>query len=246
MDIISRELYYDNMFAEVQNELIVSIWNFNTFELTMIHHPLRIYTTVDFETFKTYQQRQNQAEIDTELRTFDDERRKLMADATSTLYSRMRPNFAVKDTLLLHGFKAREYHVFNGDIVIQKVWISDDLQAKINTIVNPISIKQVESIFKENREKYLEALGIRMDPISRLVESLEEFGYVVQRVNYGLRNTRDIELEAEIESLVNTIIDIAETTIDPLIFTYHHRFKKLDYSAYQIEVIKSMEIFLEQ
>ena len=241
MGIVSQELYHDNMFAEIHDDHIVSIWDFNTFELTLIHHLLRIYTTVDFETFKQYAQRQNQAEINSELRNFDEERRKLMAEATMTLFNRLRPNFAVVDTLSIFGFTTHEFNVFNGDIIAQKVWISRALQEKINEIVNPLNIRQVELIFKENRENYFEALGIQLDPISRLVEALEDSGYVVQRVDYGIRMTHDPEHEAEVESHINTITDIVEMNIDPAIFTYHQRFRRLDYNAYQMAVIRHME-----
>lgn len=241
VDIISRELYHENIYAEIHNDLIISLWDFNKFELTLINHQLQIYTTIDFESFKIEMERQNQAQIDSELRKIDKERRELMANATMTLFSKMEPRFMIVDTLSIKGYKSYEYHVYNGDIIAQKIWISKSLQDRINQEVNPLNIKKVENIFKNNRSNYFKALGIGLDPVSSLVESIENVGYVVKRVDYGFREKADPEFEKEVESLVNVISDIKESKVDPAIFTRHQRYKQLDYNAYQIAVIKSME-----
>ena len=239
--IESRELYDNNIFAEIHYDQIVSMWDFNTFELTLIHHPLQIYTTVDLESFKNYSQRQNEAQIQSDMRAFDEERRKLVADATNTLFRGMRANFAIGDTIDVFGYKATEYRVYNGDVINQRVWISRDLQERINREINPVNIKLVEDIFKGNRERYFEALGIGLDPVSRMVEMLEEIGYVVQRIDYGIRDTADPEYEQEIESLENIITDILDRNIDPEIYTFHERYRQLDYNAYQMAVIRHVE-----
>ncbi|MCL2063655.1 MAG: hypothetical protein FWG98_04720 [Candidatus Cloacimonetes bacterium] len=239
--IESKELYHENIFAEIHNDRIVSIWDFNSFELTLIHHPLRIYTTVDYETFKNYSQRQNEAQITSDIRAFDDERRQLVADATNTLFRNMRAHFTTIDTLNIFGYKAYEFHVFNRDVVIQKIWISRDLQERIDREINPLNIKQIEQIFKGNRERYFEALGIQLDPVSQLVEMLEDSGYVVKRVDYGLRDTQNPEYEQEIESIENIITDIQISEIDPEIFTFHQRYRNMDYNDYQMTVIRFVE-----
>ena len=241
MGFVSKELYHQNIYAELHFDHIVQIWDFNSFELTLINHELQIYTTVDFETFKGYAERQNQAEINTELRNFDEERRNLMAEATNRLFASMRPHFTTVDSIDVFGYKAFEFHVFNSDIITQKIWISNDLQNKINQEINPVNIKRVEQVFKDNREDYFKAIGIRLDPVTMLIESLETTGYVVQRVDYGLRNTRDLEYEAEIDKLENVITDIIETRVDPFIFSYHQRFRQLDYNAYHIALIRHAE-----
>ena len=238
---ISRELYHENYFAEIENDLIVSLWNFNDLSLTLINHALRVYTTIDFESFKTEMIKQNQAQINSELRGMDKDRQKLLSDATVTLFKTMKPKFMIVDTSRVHGYKTYEYHVYNGDIIAQKIWISRDLQNAINKEVNPVNIKKVESIFKDNRQRYFDAMGIFLDPVSSLVESIEDVGYVTKRFDYGFRDKADPAYEAEIEKIVNEISEIKKSKIDPQIFTRHERYQKLDYNTYQITVIKTME-----
>lgn len=239
--LISRELYYNNYFAEIENDLIVSIWDFNNFELTLINHPLRIYTTIDFDSFEEVMKKQNQAQIESELRSIDPDRQKLMADATKTLFRSMKPIFILADTSRTFGYKTYEYHVYNGDIIAQKLFISKEIQQEIDKEVNPVNIKRVESVFKQNRQNYFDAVGIFLDPVSSLVESIENVGYVVKRYDYGFRDRPNPDYEKEIESIVNEISEIKKTTIDPAIFTRHQRYRKMDYNAYQIAIIRAME-----
>ncbi|MCK9329248.1 MAG: hypothetical protein M0Q94_05170 [Candidatus Cloacimonetes bacterium] len=239
--MISRELYHNNYFAEIENDLIVSIWNFNDLTLTLINHPLRIYTTIDFESFKNEMIKQNQAQINAELRNLDKERQKLYADATVTLFKSMRPRFMIVDTTNIQGYKAYEYHIYNGDIKAQKLWISRDLQNDINDEVNPINIKKIESVFKTNRQTYFDAMGIFLDPVSSLVESIEDIGYVVKRNDYGFREKSDKEYEDEVDKVKNEISEIKKSNIDPQIFTKHQKYQQLDYNSYQVAVIKAME-----
>ena len=244
-DIITKELYHDNYFAELHNDAIVSIWDFNEFELTLINHSLRVYTCIDFESFKATMQRQNQAQIEKELQSIDNDRQKMIVNATLALYNTMKPRFMLVDTLRVHGFKAFEFHVYNGNIISQKLWISKDLQEKINTEVNYESIQLAENILKENRENYFKSLGIRLDPISVIVEDIEKMGYVTKRIDYGLRDKIDPIKDKEIESQVNEISYILESKIDPDIFTFHKNYRKLSYNDYQMMMIREAEKRLE-
>ena len=245
MDVVTKELYHNNYFAEIHNDRIVSLWNFNDFELTLINHSLQVYTTIDFESFKATMQRQNQAQIDSELRNMDDERKKLITDATLALFARMQPRFMLVDTLSVHGYKTFEFHIYNGNIIAQKLWVSKELQEKINDEVHYESMELAEQILKDNRQKYLTAIGIELDPVSVLVEDLEQMGYIVKRIDYGLRDKIDPEKEKEIEALVNEISDITISNVDPAIFTYHTNYRQLSYNNYQMMMIREAEKMME-
>jgi len=231
-DIISKELYHQNYFAEIHNDKIVSLYDFNNFEITHIDHQLRIYTTINFTTFQVEMERQNQAQIQSELRANDPDRMQRIAAATNALFSQMQPGFIMVDTLDVCGYKSFEYHVYNGAVIQQKLWISKALQEKIDREVNPANIKQLENVLKNNRQVYLQAMGIGLDPISSVVEQIEAVGYIVKRVDYGLRNAADPELESEMDKDPNQIIDILERDVDPVIFTAHQSYKKVSYSEY--------------
>ena len=241
MGNVTRELYHDNIFAEIQNERITQIWDFNTFELTLIYHPLMIYTTIDFERFKDEAYKKNMQEIEFEIENHDPERLQRMAEATITLFSTIQANYMLADSLYIQGYKTYEFHVFNGDVIIQKLWISPDLQERINQEVTPEHIWRVEAVLKENVARYFSALGIPIDPITLLVDMIESSGYIMQRTDYGLRDKENPERDREIDSMVNTISEIIERTIDPSIFTFHHRFVKKDYTDYHESVMQYME-----
>ena len=246
MDIITKEMYHDNYFAEIHNDRIVSLWNFNSFELTLVNHNYQVYTTIDFEAFKATMQRQNQAQIDSELRNMDEERKKLISDATKALFARMQPRFILADTLSVFGYKTFEFHIYNGSIITQKLWVSKELHEKINEEVNYESMELAESILKENRQKYLAAIGIELDPVSVLVEDLEQMGYIVKRIDYGLRDKADPEKEKEIESLVNEISEILISNVDTAIFTFHQNYRQLSYNDYQIMMIREAERMIKE
>ena len=246
MDIITKEMYHDNYFAEIHNDRIVSLWNFNDFELTLVNHAMQVYTTIDFEAFKATMQRQNQAQIDSELRGMGEDQKKLIADATMALFGRMQPRFMLADTLSVHGYKTFEFHVYNGSIIAQKLWVSKELQEKINEEVHYESMELAESILKENRQKYLAAIGIELDPVSVLVEDLEQMGYIVKRIDYGLRDKADPEKEKEIESLVNEISEIVISNVDTAIFTQHLNYRQLSYNNYQMMMIREAERLMDE
>jgi len=229
MGMESKELYHQNIYAEIQNDRIVAIFDFNKYEITHIDHNLRLYTTIDFEKFRLETEKQNQAQINSELQTMEPERRQLMAAATNNLFKQMRPGFVLVDTMEVCGYKAYEYHIYNDKIICQKLWISKELQEKINTEVNPVNIQQLEQTLKNNRTAYLEAMGVDLDPISRVVESIEAVGYVVKRVDYGLRDKSDPEFDREMDVMPSAITDVLVMAIDPEILTHHQRFRKLEY-----------------
>jgi len=235
-DIISKELYHQNYFAEIHNDKIVSLYNFNNFEITHIDHQLRIYTTINFQTFQVEMEKQNQAQIQAELKANDPERMQRIADATNALFSQMQPGFIMVDTLDVCGYKSFEYHVYNGSVIQQKLWISKTLQERIDREVNPANIKQLENVLKNNRQVYLQAMGIGLDPVSSVVEQIEAVGYIVKRVDYGLRNANDPEFESEMDKDPSEITDILEMNVDPVIFTAHKSYKKISYNEYLIAV----------
>jgi len=232
MGIESKELYHQNIYAEIQNDRIVAIFDFNKNEITHIDHNLRIYTTIDFEKFRIETQKQNQAQIDSELRTMEPERRQMMAAATNNLFRQMRPGFVLVDTLNVCGYKAFEYHVYNDNIICQKLWISKELQEKINIEVNPVNIQQLERTLKDNRDAYFAAMGIDLDPISQVVESIETVGYIVKRIDYGLRDKPDPEFEREMDTIPSAITEVLVMGIDQDILSHHLRFRKLEYMDY--------------
>jgi len=236
--VISKELYQQNIYAEIHFERIVALFDFNRQEITNIDHQLQIYTTIDFDRFRTETEKQNRAQIDTELQTMDPERRQMMAMATNGLFRQMRPGFMLVDTLDVCGYKAYEYHIYNGETICQKLWISKEIQEKINTEVNPVNILHLEQVLKNNREKYLEAMGIDLDPISQVVESIETVGYVVKRIDYGLRDQPDPEYEREMDAHPNAIVDVVEMTVDPSVLTFHQKYRRLSYSDYMAAVIR--------
>jgi hypothetical protein len=115
------------------------------------------------------------------------------------------------------------------------------LQDRINREVPRASIEKVENIFRDNRGNFLFIMGITMDPISILVEQIEGRGYVMQRIDYGLRESADEERDRLVEQLNNTISEILEINVDPIIFSYHQRvYQRLDYDVYQMRVLESM------
>ena len=246
MGFESKELYYNNIFAEISNDRIVSMWDFNTFELTLVNHALQIYTTIDFETFMESTARQNRARIENEIEEMGEQRRHMMAQATINLFNRMEPYFMIADTVRIHGHLAYEYHVFNGELIVQRIWVSRTLQERINREIDPAHIRRVENVFKVNREIYFRSMGIRLDPISTLVESIESIGYVMRRIDYGLNVNRSPDFEREMESQVNIITDISVMNVDPAIFTAHHRLRRLDYNTYQMRLIQAMERLVEE
>jgi hypothetical protein len=143
----------------------------------------------------------------------------------------------IADTMMVHGYKAYEYHVFNDNVIVQRVWISRTLQHRINREVNPFSIRRVENILKENRADYLMAMGISIDPITQLVESIENIGYVVKRIDYGLRTRANPAADRIIEENAGTIDSIIEMAVDPAIFTYHQRYRRMNFVEYQVTVL---------
>ncbi|MCL1827662.1 MAG: hypothetical protein FWG20_06415, partial [Candidatus Cloacimonetes bacterium] len=159
---------------------------------------------------------------------------------------RMQPRFMLVDTLLVHGQKSFEFHIYNGNVISQKLWVSKALQNLIDTEVNFESMQLVEAALKNNRQKYLDALGIEMDPVSLLVEDIEKMGYITKRIDYGLRDKPDPVREKEIEALVNEISDIMQTGIDPSIFTFHKKYKQISYNDYQIMMIREAEKLLDE
>jgi len=231
-DIISKELYHQNYFAEIHNNDIVSLYDFNNFEITHIDHKLRIYTSMDFQTFQVEMERQNQAQIESELRANDPEQMKRIASATNALFSQMQAGFILVDTLDVCGYKSFEYHVYNGAVIQQKLWISKAIQEKIDREVNPANIKQLENVLKNNRAVYLAAMGIGLDPISKVVESIEGVGYIVKRVDYGLRNQSDPDIEYELDQNPSEITEVLERDVEPQVFTAHKRYKKVSYAEY--------------
>jgi hypothetical protein len=241
----TKELYHQNRFAELHNDRIVMIWDFDAFELTLINHALRIYTTIGYDAFREYSERENMARIRNEIDELGEERIEMMQSATATLYSRIRPRYLIADSMLVKGYMAYEYRVFNGNVINQRIWVSRTLQERINREVPRENIQRIENIFKDNRAAFFFVMGIPMDPLSRLVQTIEETGYVVKRIDYGIRERADVEYERAVEEIDNIISDIAEVNIDPIIFTYHQRYQRLDYNAYQMRVIRQMERLLE-
>jgi len=241
MGVETKELYYNNRFAELHNDRIVMMWDFNTFELTLINHPLRIYTTIDYESFKEISHRENLEDIKNEIDMLGEERISMMQSATVQLFRRLRPRHVLADSMMINGFMTNEYHVFNGDIIIQRLWISRALQERINLEIPREKMAQVENIFRDNRGNFLFVMGITMDPISMLVEQLENRGYIMQRMDFGLRERVDEERDRLIEQLNNTITDISIVNIDPLIFTYHQRiYQRLEYDVFQMRMLQEM------
>jgi len=241
----TKELYHQNKFAELHNDRIVMLWDFDTFELTLINHALRIYTTIGYEEFREYSERQNMAQIRSEIDELGEERIEMMQSATETLYRRIRPRYTIGDSLIVNGFLAHEYRVYNGNVINQRIWVSRTLQERINREVPRENIQRIENIFKDNRAAFLFVMGIPMDPISRLVQSIEERGYVLKRFDYGIRERANEEYDRAVEEIDNIISDISEVNIDPVIFTFHQRYQRLDYNAYQMRVIRQMERLLD-
>ena len=231
--LITKELYHQNRFAEIHDDKIVSIWDFNKNELTLVNHQLKIYTTTGFDGFRTEMKKQNKATIESQFREMGEERVKMLASATRGTFRQMRPGFILVDTTKVHGYKTYQYHVYNGSIIVQKIWISKELQTKIDKEVNPVNIKNIESVFKENRSEYFDAMGIELDPVSSVVEAIEDVGYVVQRVDYGLRSKSDPVAEAEMDKSAGTIDEVLVMSIDSDIFQFHTRYKKVGFSEYQ-------------
>jgi hypothetical protein len=241
MGYISKEIYADNKFAEVQNDMIVSIWDFTKNELTLVDHYLGIYTSIDFASFKTEMEKQNQAQIQSQLRSMDEEHRQMLAAATNNLFRTMFARFMIVDTLHIAGYKTWEYHVYNNHAIVQKIWISKSLQEKIDEQVDPLKIAEVEKIFKNNRENYLAALGIELDPVTRQVESIGNVGYVMRRIDYGLRERPNPEFEREMEDNASYIENVSLWEVDPAIFTAHQNYRRLRYIDYQIAIMRAYE-----
>jgi hypothetical protein len=241
MGYISKELYFDNKFSEIQNDLIVSIWDFTKNDLTLIDHNLGIYTSIDFASFKIEMEKQNQAQIQSEIRSMDAETRQMLATATNQLFRGMFARFMIVDTLYIAGYKTWEYHVYNNNAIAQKIWISKSLQEKINEQVDPLKIAEVEKIFRDNRENYLTALGIQLDPVSRLVESIENVGYIMRRIDFGLRERPNPEYEIESADNTSFIESVSLWEIDPNIFTAHQNYRRLRYVDYQIAILRAYE-----
>ena len=234
LGIVTKELYHQNRFAEIHDDRIVSIWDFNQNELTLINHYLRVYATINFDDFKIQLQMQNRAHIQSQINELGTERIQMMSGATLGLFNQIRAGFILVDTLDVSGFKAFEFHVYNTNILAQKLWISPDLQKRIDREVQPEKIKAVEAIFKSNRDEYLRAMMIRLDPISSVVEDIEEVGYVVRRVDYGLRSAPNPEFEAEADKLAGFVNDVVVMAIDSEIFNFHKIYKQVSFLEYQV------------
>jgi hypothetical protein len=92
---------------------------------------------------------------------------------------------------------------------------------------------------RNNREKYFKAMGIGLDPVSVFVEDIEGIGYIMKRIDYGLRDKPSPELENEIESMANEISNISISNVDPTVWTFHTQYKQLDYNRYQIALMRA-------
>jgi hypothetical protein len=239
-DFVSKELYHDNRFAELHNDAVVSIWDFKSDELTLIDHYLGIYTTISFADFTTEMQKQNRYQIESELQQLDEERRVLYANATNNFFRALRPAMSIVDTIMVAGYSAVEYNFFNDDVITQRMWLSKSLQDRIDKEVNPVNIRRMENIFKANRAEYLRALGIIMDPISVLIEHIESGGYVVRRVDYGLRDRENPEFERLQDENAGFISAVIERGVEPGVFTYHQRYRRLPFTTYQARVLSGM------
>jgi hypothetical protein len=242
--MVSQEIYYNNMFLEVENDRIISMWDFNTFELTMINHDLRIFTVIDYESFKREMQQSNQREIESELEQFSEERLALVSTAMRNLYRTMRPAFMIADSLYIAGFQTMEFHIFNGDAIVQRIWVSRTLQDKIDDIVPRENIRKIENIFLNNRDEFFSALHLELDPVNTLVEMIQGTGYVMRRIDFGLRDTENPEQDRIIESTPCTVTNIYITRLDRNFINYHSRFRRLNFHDFQYAVIRDMEMWM--
>jgi hypothetical protein len=246
--VVSQELYDDNRFAELQDDKIVAVWDFKNDRLTMLNHYLRIYTQISLNDFKLEMKKQNDAQLNTIKAEMEKEsakkkkKRNLMNKATLNLFQQMQPALIIIDTINVCGYKSYEYNIYNGEVITQKLWISKALQERINREVEQRKIWALEDIFKDNREQYFQLMGIRLDPVSEIIESIEESGYIVRRSDYGLRAKNDKSFEDNIDKQASFINDVKEIQIEPDYFTkYEQLFTKLSYSAYQVAVLREAE-----
>lgn len=241
-NIYSKEIYANGKFAEVINDRVVSVWDFRNMTLMLINYDLKAYTVISYDDFKKELKKQNQAEIEYELNSTDEEARKLKADATKSLFSRLAPRMEiVRDTVLIAKYPSIEYRVLNDTLLVQRIWISKTVKDMIAKEIPYDSMKKVESIFKENRKLKLESVGLSIDSITQLVELIEQNGYVMKRFDYGIRMKSNPKVYASVESVQNEISEISLMKVDDHIFQAPKKFKKYSYSQYQLKLIKMME-----
>ncbi len=233
--VVSQEIYQKNKYLQLEDAKVVSIWDFTKKELTMLDNVTKIYSVVSLEELKSKLKEQTDKEIALQRQKYSDDQRREFANRVKMQYANLQTAYRLVDTTQVANQTSFKYEILNKDLILQEIWISKDLLAKISKEVDYNAMKEVENVIKDIKMSVMRAMDLDTDPVTRMTEEVEAKGFVVKRMDYPTGKRPMTSLMQKEKDEVSDKVTKVENKLAPApLFAVPQGYKKVSYDDYMV------------